>query len=196
MGLEGEGTFIDFAFEALAGLGAGGFVVLENREAVDFDGDTIALDDDFLGPPFAVFGGLLADGGEAVEAAGFDPVTVGVIDLAFEATAGPITFLVAGMEVDTAVGAGFRLDFDLEVEVFEGFLVADVEQVAAFACGDEHAVLDGPGIGVFHGLFPAGEGFAIHEGDEAFLGISGGAGESDEGESQQGLESGFHGREQ
>jgi hypothetical protein len=57
------------------------------------------------------------------------------------------------------------------MKVFEWLVVADVEQMAAVAVGDERAVFDLPGIGMFFGLFPAVESFTIEELDKAFFGI-------------------------
>src|SRR5436309_50437 len=77
-----------------SGLGAGLFVVFENRMAVDFHGDAVAPDDDVLGPPLVVFGGSHAEVHQAVEAAGFDPISMTDVDLGLEAVFGPTGFLI------------------------------------------------------------------------------------------------------
>jgi hypothetical protein len=94
-----------------------------------------------------------------------------VVDLAFEAGSRPIAGLIFRVEVDAAVGIGRGHDVHFEVEVFEGFIVANVEQMATVAMGDERAVFDFPGVGVFFGFLPTVESFAIEKLDEAFLGI-------------------------
>jgi len=115
----------------------------------------------------------LGDVDNVVEAGGFFPIGMRVIDLAFEPGAWPIGGLVFGVEVNTAVGMGRGHDFDFEMEVFEWLFVADVEQVAAIAVRHQRAVLDFPGVGVFFGFFPAIKSFAVEKLDEAFFGIGG-----------------------
>ena len=152
----------------------GGFVVFEDGFAVDFDGDLAAANDDVLSPPLVVFAGSEADVAEAVKAAGFDPVCVADVDLAFDAGARESFFLVGRVKIDAAIGIGLGHDIDFEFEVFEGVGVAHVEDVGGLAAGDEGAVFDFPGISVVDGGFPAGESFAIEDGGEAFFGIGGG----------------------
>ena len=112
------------------------------------------------------------DVAEAVKAAGFDPVCVADVDLAFDAGARETFFLVGGVKIDSAIGIGLRHHIDFEFEVFEG--VANVEDVGGLAAGDEGPVFDFPSIRVVDGGFPAGESLAIEDGDEAFFGIGGG----------------------
>jgi hypothetical protein len=191
--LEGEGAFGEFASEVAGSLDARGFVVLEDALSIDDECDATVLDDDFLSPPFAVLGGGATDVDQSVEAAGFDPVGVGVIDLGLEAVFRPAAGLVAGVEIDAAVGSGFGHDFDFEVEVFEWLQVSLVKQVASGSEGDERTILDLPRIGVLLGFRPSVEGLAVHERNEAFFGVCG-RGEGSEGEGEGEYEGGvvFH----
>jgi shikimate dehydrogenase len=67
------------------------------------------------------------------------------------------------------MGRSHHVDF--EMKVFEWLFVADVEQMTAVTMGDERAIFNLPGVGMFFGLFPAVKSFAIEELDEAFFGI-------------------------
>jgi hypothetical protein len=77
------------------------------------------------------------------------------------------------VKINAAVGMGRSHDVHFNMEVFEWLLVADVEQVAAIAMGDQSAILDFPCAGVLFRFFPAIESLAIEKLDEAFLGIGG-----------------------
>lgn len=171
MSLQGECALAE-AFAA-AFKRDGRFVVFEDGFAVDFDGDLAAANDDVLGPPLVVFARREADVAEAVKAAGLDPVCVADVDLAFDAAARETSFLVGGVKIDAAIGIGLGHDIDFEFEVFEDVGVARVEDVGGLAARDEGAVFDLPGVGVVDGGFPAGESFAIEDGDEAFFAIGG-----------------------
>jgi len=114
------------------------------------------------------------DVAEAVKAAGFDPVCVADVDLAFDAGARETSFLVSRVKIYAAVGIGLGHDIDFEFEALEGIGVANVEDMGSLAAGDEGPVFDFPSIRVVDGGFPAGESLAIEDGDEAFFGIGGG----------------------
>ena len=103
MALERKSAFAQFSLERLARLNAGRFVVFENLFAVDDNGDRFVFHDDFLSPPFVIGCEILSNIDHVIEAAGFLPVGVSVIDLAFEAGAGPVGGLVFGMEIDATV---------------------------------------------------------------------------------------------
>jgi hypothetical protein len=96
-----------------------------------------------------------------------------IVDLAFEAGAGPIRGLIPGVEINTAIGMGRGHDVDFEMKVFEWLIIANIEEMAAVTVSDERAIFDFPGVRIFFGLFPAVERFAIEELDKAFFGISG-----------------------
>ena len=167
--LQGEGALAELAFEILAGLGAGRLDVLQHLLAVNQHGDAVALDDDLLGLPLAILGGAEADVDDALQAAGLDPVAMGLIDLALEPAAGPAFRLILGVEVNAAVRVGIGHHVHLEIEVLERLLVADVEQVAGLAARHKRAVLDLPGVLIGLRRLPAVEGLAVAEGSEAGL---------------------------
>src|ERR1039458_10094662 len=169
--LQGEGALTQLVLEILAGLCPGRLVVLEELLAINQHRDHVALHDDLLRPPFAVHRRGARDVDQRVEATGLDPVAVGVIDLALEAAFRPALGLVFRMEVNAAIGVGFGHHIDLEVEVLEGFLVADIEQVAGLAARYKGPILDLPNVLVHLGWFSAVEGLAIEERREAGLQI-------------------------
>ena len=109
MGLKGECALAE-AFAA-AFKRDGGFVVFEDGFAVDFDGDLAAANDDVLSPPLVVFAGSEADVAEAVKAAGFDPVCVADVDLAFDAGARETFFLVIRLDRLAAIFSARRSIF-------------------------------------------------------------------------------------
>lgn len=101
--LEGECALVKFAGEGFARLNARRLVVNEDSLAVDDDGDRVVLHDDFLSPPFVVLCQIFGNVDDIIETAGFFPIGMGVVDLAFETGPGPIGSLVFGMEVDATV---------------------------------------------------------------------------------------------
>ncbi len=198
MGLEGDGAFVELAGEAFAGLGSWAFGVGENDLAVDPNGDRIAFDRDVLLPPFVILCGGDAEIGHVVEAAGFLPVFVRNVDLAFEANFGPIGFLILGVEINAAVAVGLGHDVDLELEVFKWFFIAHIKEVAAFAASDQSAVFDFPRIRVLRGFLPAIESLTIKDGLEAIIagGVLAGEGKGGNGEEDTERKEGrFHRRD-
>jgi len=114
------------------------------------------------------------DVAEAVRAAGFDPVCVADVDLAFDAGARETFFLVSRVKIYAAIGIGLGHDIDFEFEAFEGVGVANVEDMGGLATGNDGLVFDFPSIRVVDAGFPASESPAIEDGGEAFFGIGGG----------------------
>ena len=159
MSLQGECALAE-AFAA-AFKRDGGFVVFEDGFAVDFDGDLAPANDDVLSPPLVVFAGSEADVAEAVKAAGFDPVCVTDVDLAFDAGARETFFLVGRVKIDAAIGIGLGHDLDFKVEIFERLFVTDIIQVTSIAMGHESAIFELPGVLMFFGCLPAIETFAV-----------------------------------
>ena len=92
--LQRESPLVQFAFEVPAGLGAGRLGVLEDALAIHDDRNAAAFDDDLLGPPFLVLRRRSADVNQAIKAAGLDPVTVRIVDLALEPALRPAFRLV------------------------------------------------------------------------------------------------------
>lgn len=171
MGLQRKGPFAQF-FPAGGWIGIDRrLVVFEDGLAVDFDGDFAAFDDDMLGPPFVVLGGRHTDVHEAVETAGFDPIAVADVDLAFDAGAREAFFLVGGVEIDAAVGIGNRQDVDFQFEVFERLGIRHVKEMGGGTAGDKGALFDFPGVGIVDGRLPTLERLAVENGNKTFLSI-------------------------
>ena len=70
---------------------------------VDFYGHFGAFYYDVLSPPFVVLGWRQRHIHEAIQAAGFDPIPLSHIHLAFETGLGPTRLLKSGVEVNAAV---------------------------------------------------------------------------------------------
>src|SRR5207237_1123165 len=98
-------------------------------------------------------------------------------DLALEALVGPALLLELGVEVDARVGIRLAKYLRPELEILEDVIldVADIEEMAAVAVGDDLAVLDLEGLGAFVGL-PARQVLAVEEGDESLLLVLGNKG--------------------
>src|SRR2546430_4774509 len=92
--LESESAFTEFPCERVARLNTRRLVVLENLFAIDQHRHTAIFNDDFLRPPFPVLRRRLRDVDHAIKAAGLDPIGMGIVDLALEAAARPITRLI------------------------------------------------------------------------------------------------------
>ena len=95
-------------------------------------------------------------------------VTLGIVDLSLEAVLRPALFLKLGMEVDAAVTVRLGLHIDAQFEVDERFIIANIEQMAAWAVGDDRAVFQLPAFGAFID-FPTGHGLAIKQLNETIL---------------------------
>src|SRR5690242_19518174 len=92
---------------------------------------------------------------------------MGVVHLAFKSAARPIAGLILRVEIDSAIGAGFGLHFDLEIKIFERLVVADVIKVAAIAVCNERPIDNLPRFLVLVGSLPAVKSFAVHQRNEA-----------------------------
>lgn len=179
VGLEGEGRAgaDDAAGVALRSLPVFGLGPIADLLAVHEDLHVLALDDDVFGEPLVILEGFFVVL-HVVDAAGFLPVAVGVVDLDFKTFVGPVGFLVGGVEVDAAIGDGLGHAIDLKFKVLEGrrfaFEGTGEVEVRALAIGNDGAVLDLPGIFVFLGLGPAGEVLPVEESLEALFRFVGG----------------------
>jgi hypothetical protein len=146
-------------------------IIFENLFAIDDDRHNVAPNNNLLSPSFVILRRGLSDVNNVIEAGGFFPITMRVIDLAFEASAWPVSSLIFGMEVDAAVGMRPSHDIDSEMKILERLFIPDVVKVAAVSVGYQSAVFDLPRVRMFLGLFPTIECFAIEELDEPFFSI-------------------------
>ena len=157
--LDGDGSFAEALglFFVVVGLG-----VFVGHFSVDSDGDLFSFDLDVISEPFVVdmAGGF--DVFEAVDAAGFTPVLLSGVDLAFIADIGPSFFLIGGVDEDARIGVLGGFDFAFEFEVFElGVAVLAVEEVGTRSDDFDGAVFDGEGGGVLGVDLPAVESFPV-----------------------------------
>lgn len=160
-----------------------GFGVFVGHLAVDGDGDFFALDLDLVGEPLVVFVAGFLEVLKAVDAAGFAPVLVAGIDLAFVTLRGPALVLEFGVNENTGVGVFRSLDFTLELEVLElGIAVLPEEEVGAGAFDFDRAIFDREGFGVLGVDLPALEGFSVEHLNPLAGEGEGGGGSEDDGE--------------
>jgi hypothetical protein len=78
--------------------------------------------------------------------------------------------LVFGVEVDTGVAVGFRFHICLEMEIFEGFVIADIKNVASLTVANQGAIFDFP-AGLVLIYFPAIHRLAIEKAHKSGFGI-------------------------
>jgi len=89
---------------------------------------------------------------------------VGVVDLSLEALERPSFFLILGVEVYAAVGAGFGHNINFKLEVCEDRVLdrPDVEKMAPRPGGNNHAVANCETSRIF-ARFPAVQGLAVEQ---------------------------------
>src|SRR5437899_5060637 len=149
MPLQRKSSFVQFPGEILSGLCSERFVIFEHLFSVHDDSDVVALNNDFLGPPFVVAGGRLGNIHQAIKTAGLDPIAVRIVDLAFEAGFRPALRLIFRMEIDASIGAWLGHYLDFEMEIFEWFRIADIKKMTTIAVRYKSAILDFPCARVF-----------------------------------------------
>ena len=90
----------------------GRLIVFEHSFAIDFHSDLASANGDVLSPPLVVFTRRETDVHQPIKTAGFDPVGVTDVDLAFDAGARKSLFLVSGVKINSAIGTRLRHHID------------------------------------------------------------------------------------
>lgn len=161
--LQGDGAFAEAFCLFLVILGLGPFV---DDLAIDGHGDLLALDLDVVGEPFVILVAGLLEVLDAVDAAGFTPILLGGIDLAFVTVRGPAFVLELGVNENTGIRSlgGFAFAFKLEVLKL-GIAVLAVEEVGSGTLDLNGAFFNGEGGGVLGIDLPTLEGLSVEHVD-------------------------------
>jgi len=171
--LDGESALVDLAGKGLSSVITFGLRVVDGDFVVNFDDDTFAFDADVVVEPGVVGDFRLVDIDHSVEGTGFLGIAVVVTaDLSLKTNLWPGCVLILRVEVDSCVGVWENEDLAAELEVFERFFIANIEEVTArLSIGDEASIFYVEGTWGLRSGFPAIEGLAVKDGFETGFGL-------------------------
>jgi len=124
--------------------------------AIDFYDDALSFYDDMFRKPDVIGRRRCADIFHRKQTARAVFIIVCVVDLSLKSLDRPAFFLVLGVKVYAAVGAGLghNIDLQLEIREYRVFYRTDVEQVTSRPARYDHAVANAETVGVL-ARFPA-----------------------------------------